>query len=123
MLLLGAVLHWRLAMAVPAILTLPTMAALANLRESPSWLQRQGRNEGTRSSRLLQNLTASRSHIGKTVVPRGEGNQEGFVGEAEGHLENRHPAGLRLLVQLCLPGHPLPPPRLVWLLHPLVLCR
>ena len=45
MLVLGAVLHWRLAMAVPAILTLPTMAALANLRESPSWLQRQGRNK------------------------------------------------------------------------------
>ena len=45
MLVLGAVLHWRLAMAVPAILTLPTMAALANLRESPSWLQKRGRNE------------------------------------------------------------------------------
>ena len=45
MLVLGAVLHWRLAMAVPAILTIPTMAVLANLRESPSWLQRQGRNE------------------------------------------------------------------------------
>ena len=43
MLLLGAVLHWRLAMAVPAILTLPTIVALVNLRESPSWLQRQGR--------------------------------------------------------------------------------
>ena len=43
MLLLGAVLHWRLAMAVPAILALPTIVALVNLRESPSWLQRQGR--------------------------------------------------------------------------------
>ena len=43
MLLLGAVLHWRLAMAVPAILTLPTILALVNLRESPTWLQRQGR--------------------------------------------------------------------------------
>ena len=43
MLLLGAVLHWRLAMAVPAILALPTILALVNLRESPLWLQRQGR--------------------------------------------------------------------------------
>ena len=43
MLLLGAVLHWRLAMAVPAILALPTIVALVNLRESPLWLQRQGR--------------------------------------------------------------------------------
>ena len=43
MLLLGAVLHWRLAMAVPAILALPTIVAIVNLRESPSWLQRQGR--------------------------------------------------------------------------------
>ena len=31
MLLLGAVLHWRLAMAVPAILALPTILALVNL--------------------------------------------------------------------------------------------
>ena len=45
MLLLGAVLHWRVAMAVPVILSLPTMAALANLKESPAWLQRQGRNQ------------------------------------------------------------------------------
>jgi len=45
MLLLGAVVHWRVAMAVPAFLALPTMAALYFLRESPSWLQRRGRQE------------------------------------------------------------------------------
>ena len=31
MLLLGAFLHWRLAMAVPAILTLPTMVLYRSL--------------------------------------------------------------------------------------------
>ena len=45
MLLLGAVVHWRVAMAVPALLALPTMAALYFLKESPSWLQRRGRQE------------------------------------------------------------------------------
>merc|ERR1719193_1585883 len=43
MLCLGANLHWRLAMAVLAILSFPIMAALYNLRESPAWLQRMGR--------------------------------------------------------------------------------
>ena len=57
MLLLGAVLHWRLAMAVPAILTLPTMAALANLRESPSWLQRQGRNEEAQEAAVFYRIS------------------------------------------------------------------
>jgi MFS family permease len=43
MLLLGALVHWRLAMAVPALLSLLTMAAIHWLRESPAWLQRRGR--------------------------------------------------------------------------------
>jgi hypothetical protein len=43
MLLLGALVHWRLAMAVPALLSLPTMAAIHCLRESPAWLHRRGR--------------------------------------------------------------------------------
>ena len=57
MLLLGALLHWRLAMAVPAILTLPTMAALANLRESPSWLQRQGRLEEAKEAAAFYRIS------------------------------------------------------------------
>ena len=42
-LVLGAVLHWRLAMAVPAFLALPTLAGIYQLRESPSWLHRKGK--------------------------------------------------------------------------------
>ena len=42
-LVLGAVLHWRLAMAVPALLALPTLAGIYQLRESPSWLNRKGK--------------------------------------------------------------------------------
>ena len=47
-LMLGAVVHWRLAMAVPALLALPTMVGIYHLRESPAWLQRRGSTEETR---------------------------------------------------------------------------
>ena len=74
----------------------------------------------TGSSRLLQNLTASVcAHIERIIIPRCKGEE--FVGAVERHLAHPHPAGFRLLVQLCLPGFPLPPPRLVRLLNPLIL--
>ena len=63
MLLLGAVLHWRLAMAVPAILAVPTILALANLRESPSWLQKQGRLQEAREAAAFYRISLPESSL------------------------------------------------------------
>ena len=54
---LGANLHWRLAMAVPAVLSLPVMAALYNLRESPAWLQKMGRMQEAEEAAVFYRLS------------------------------------------------------------------
>ena len=56
-LFLGAFLHWRLAMAVPAAFSLPIMAALYNLSESPVWLQRMGKMENAKEAAAFYRLS------------------------------------------------------------------
>ena len=56
MLCLGANLHWRLAMAVPFSLSLPILAALYNLRESPAWLQRMGQMQEAQEAAVFYRL-------------------------------------------------------------------
>ena len=60
-LFLGAFLHWRVAMAVPAIFSLPIMAALFNLRESPVWLQRMGKMQNAKEAADFYRLSLPKS--------------------------------------------------------------
>ena len=92
MLMLGAVLHWRLTMAVPALLTLPTMAALANLRESPSWLQRQGRNQEAQEAATFYRISLP------AVILEGPSCQDGK--ESKKGLLDRLKAILHILTLL-----------------------
>ena len=92
MLLLGAVLHWRLAMAVPAILALPTILALANLRESPSWLQKQGRLQEAREAAAFYRISLPESSL---VISEESKSQD--VKEAKKSLLERLKGILRTL--------------------------
>ena len=92
MLLLGAVLHWRLAMAVPAILALPTILALANLKESPSWLQKQGRLQEAREAAAFYRISLPESSL---VISEESKSQD--VKEAKKSLLERLKGILRTL--------------------------
>ena len=92
MLLLGAVLHWRLAMAVPAILALPTILALVNLRESPSWLQRQGRLQEAKEAAAFYRISLPEP---SSVISGGSESQG--VKEAKKSLLERLKGNLHIL--------------------------
>jgi len=91
-LFLGANLHWRLALAVPLFLSLPIMAALYNLRESPAWLQRMGRVQEAEEAAAFYRLSLPEPSLD---LFEEEGPKD--IKEPKKNLMEQLKAGLRIL--------------------------
>ena len=80
-LVLGAVLHWRLAMAVPTFLALPTLAGIYQLRESPSWLHRKGKVREAEQAAAFYRLPQPKTPTIAEVPDSGAVQEPGLVGK------------------------------------------
>ena len=82
---MGAVAHWRLAMAIPALLALPTIIGIYHLRESPVWLSRRGRvTEASRAAHFYR-LPGQGDAIVEDVIV--EDTVSSHINEQDGPLE------------------------------------